>query len=504
MRTLTAITKRATLHLSVVAALGFIGVLSAAAQSGTPVGVPSQPPSTPKFRDPALRFLAPYGIANFQPQAIRALQVFLGAKEKYESGEYLAAEALLDDLWAEYPAGSTSWGALPTKPFGINIGSPPCYYGLRMLSQMTEFRVHGSQPAAGLEKRVVQMTILLAGQSSGIEPQNTADLWMGTGIQVTHDLDPRIAANDACRVRRALAFFQEYVFAATNGLLEVELNILPLPSVNLAVKAEAPRFAGLTGSSEVFASVPQATIDATDWWWLIYPSHVPEQYPVFQNREFITGGMGSGPGSVSPLFIVDDRWLLRKPPHIGTGEYSSVEFNAYLPQWLQHEFFHHLFRTYPEFGLETSSHQWFNLSTWPQDFTGRYEADYYHEALTKRLQGATPALHSGLRYATDEAPFDQITIGQLTGTYERTPVQNPWHIGDIEFGPQLRWRNTANVRWNLAEDIDNGSLLTGPDCPYFNSPGGDAFSIVLERDLNGDFTPVVRGFAFNGELYERQ
>ena len=490
--------------LRAIALVGLLCAPSLAAQSSTSVSLPPQRPATPQLRDPALRFLAPYGISNFRPQTVRALQVFLDAKTKYEAGQYLAAQAVLDDLWAEYPTGSPTWGTLPTKPFGINIGSPPCYYGLRMLSEMTDFRVNGTQPAAGLEKRVITMTVMLAGQSNGIEPQNQQDLALGTGVPVLHDLDPRITNNDSARVRRSLAFFQEYVFAATNGLLEVQLNIVHLPNVNLSVRAAFPSFAGLNDNTEIFASIPAQTIANTDWWWLIYPSHVPEQYPAFQNREFITGGMGTGPGSTSPMFIVDDRWLVRKPPHIGTGEYSGVEFNAYLPQWLQHEFFHHLFRSYPEFGLEESSHQWFDLSTWPADFTGRYEADYFHEALTKRLQMTTPALHAKLRYATGGAPWDQLSLGQLMGTYQRNPVQNGWHIGDVEFGPQLQWSNNANREWNLFEDIGNGALLTGPDCPYFNSPNGKQFSIVLDRDINGDFTSTVMGFAFNGELYEQQ
>jgi hypothetical protein len=57
--------------------------------------------------------------------------------------------------------------------------------------------------------------------------------------------------------------------------------------------------------------------------------------------------MGTGAEGFSPFFIIDDRWIVRKPPHIGTGEYSDVERSVYLPQWFQHEFFHHLFRTYP-------------------------------------------------------------------------------------------------------------------------------------------------------------
>jgi hypothetical protein len=102
-----------------------------------------------------------------------------------------------------------------------------------------------------------------------------------------------------------------------------------LPDVDLPVHAGVGGgghyFASLEDASQVFASVPQSEIEATDWWWILYPSHVPEQYPAFQHAEFITGGMGTGAEGFSPFFIIDDRWIVRKPPHIGTGEYSDVE-----------------------------------------------------------------------------------------------------------------------------------------------------------------------------------
>jgi len=71
-----------------------------------------------------------------------------------------------------------------------------------------------------------------------------------------------------------------------------------------------------------------------------------------------------------------------------------------LPQWLQHEFFHHVFSAYRKLGLEATSHQWHDRAAWPPDFEGRLEADYYAEALHRRLQLETrPPLHVRLRRA---------------------------------------------------------------------------------------------------------
>ena len=454
--------------------------------------------------DPALAFLAPYGLQNFSPHYIEALRALLVARQQYWAGEYEGARATLAALWARYAIGSTAWQRLPTRPFGINLGSPPCYSALRILTDMTQWRVDNpGQPPA---PRKARLTVLVVGASHGIEPRDQAELTQGTGVPVVHALDARVAQDDYRVVHQSLRLFREYALAMTGGLLEIETRILPLPAVDLPVQAfvsGGSNFAGLVDPMQVFASVAAAEIESTDWWWILYPSHVPEQYPDFQNAEFITGGMGSGITPLSPFFIIDDRWIVRKPPHLGSGEYSDIERSAYLPQWLQHEFFHHLFRTYPEFGLETTPHQWFDRSTWPPDFVGRFEADYYHESLVKRLQGASPGLHSGLRYATEGAPWSELTLATLLGTYRHEPVQNPWHVGDIRFaGLQLQWRNTAPVSWNLYDDLARGALLTGPDCPYY--PSGKQFDIVLERDSQGDLTPQVRGFAFQGGLYERQ
>lgn len=484
-------------------------VLLGSAHAVAQIGAAPSPPRTglaERPRDPALDFLTPYGLHNFSTHYVEALQALLAAREQYARKEYANAQTTLWALWARHPVGHPSWGALPSKPFGINLGTPPCYYELRMLSDMTQWRV--SNPGQTPPPRTARLTVLLVGASSGIEPRNFAELSQGGGLPVTHTLDPRVAQDGYRAVHESLRAFKEYALAMTQGLLGVETHILPLPSVSLPVHAAVTggsNFAGLSDATAVFAHVPQAEIQATDWWWILYPSHVPEQYPAFQNTEFITGGMGVGPDSSSPFFIIDDRWIVRKPPHLGSGAYSDVERSVYLPQWLQHEFFHHLFRIYPQFGLEVSPHQWFNLNNWPADFVGRYEADYYHEALYKRLQQATPALRVALRYATAGAAWSQVTLNDVLGAYRREPVQNAWHIGDVVFvGPQLKWRNTAPVSWNLQPDLLQGVLNTGPDCPYYNNPNGRRFNIVLERDAIGDLTTQVRGFAFVGEFYDRQ
>jgi hypothetical protein len=458
--------------------------------------------------DPVARFLGPYGLSNFTLFYKRALRAWLRASHRHGYSDHAGAQQYLDNLWLQQPTGIAAWGDQATQPFGLNVGSPPCYYGLRMLSDSVDWRVQ-SGVQNDVAPRSARLTVLLVGQTHGIEPRDLNELMQGGGVPVTHALDERLLQQGNRVVQQSLELFEEYIFAMTDGNLSVDTRVLHLPALDLEVQATVNQgrfFAGLSQPADVWAALSEEILTETDWGWLIYPSHVPEQYPDFLIAEFVTGGMGTGADGLSPLFLIDDRWLLRKPPHLGSGDYSVVERKAYLPQWLQHEFFHHLFRTYPEFGLEATPHQWFDLSTWPADFEGRYEADYFHEAIFKRLKTADPPLHVALRYATADAPWQDLVLADVLGSYQREPVENNWHIGTIQqvAGTTLKWTNNAGVSWLLDADLSRGELLTGPDCPYYAPPAGTEFQVVLERDSIGDLTSTVLGFAFNGELYERQ
>jgi hypothetical protein len=245
---------------------------------------------------------------------------------------------------------------------------------------------------------------------------------------VTRDLLlPDLQANNEFIVHQSARLFCEYITAITEGRLVVTLGFLSMPNLTVPgiVNAEPNTVAGIDGPGygQIWNAVASDVKAVTDWWWIIYPSFVPEQFPDFASTEFVTGGMGGGPDGRTPCFIVDDRWLTRKPPHLGKGEMHQLERRAYLPQWLQHEFFHHLFARYPEFRLETErGHDWFDRSTWPADFEGQFEADYYAEALHKRLQRADTPLHVALKYsgqaAAAAAPAQDlsqiVTPGMLT------------------------------------------------------------------------------------------
>ena len=92
----------------------------------------------------------------------------------------------------------------------------------------------------------------------------------------------------------------------------------------------------------------------------------------------------------------------------------------------------------------------------------------------------------------------------VLGQFLRQPVDNDWHTGEITgAGNGLLWTNVAGVSWELTAELPSGRLDTGPDCPYFDDPGGDAFVLELDQGTDGIDLPEVVAFWFLGERYSR-
>jgi hypothetical protein len=343
---------------------------------------------------PSDSMLAPWGGPSAFPPLYRAsLDAFFIAESAYRGGDYRRASEILTAFWAAHPTGTAEWErairhaqTLATTK-GVNFGTPAFYYALRMLTECVEWRLHADPKIA---PHTLRWTVVLVGKSSEGE--------------MRHTLAPAVGDY----VPESTYLFTEYIRAITGGRLKVEVRVLPLPGLDVPVERVTRsvqaggtpyelQFADMAPAAmtRVWRAAPADVLAATDWWWVLYPSHVPEG----AKTNFITGGMGLGPDGVSPAFVIDDLWLVRIPPTLGTGPYTSEQRRAYLPQWLQHEFFHHLYRSYSDFGLEASGHQWFDRKLWPSDFNGLLEPDYYAESMHKRLRDATPPLELMLRYA---------------------------------------------------------------------------------------------------------
>lgn len=360
-------------------------------------------PAPARAVDAAHSPLAAFGEQHF-PQLYReALQTYVDSAAAYRQGDYQKAAKTLDALWARHPAGSTEWKQYDRATFPLHkiadFGTPPVYSALRMLAECVQWRL-----VAGSAKPLdtVQLTVVLVGESQGLAPSTRKEIQEGRGRLAIHNLAPEFQDEGASRLLdESYWLFDEYLIAITKGKLGLRRVVVRLPEFRAALELH-PGLVLLPRSEtdRIFAAVPKQVARATDWWYIVYPSQVPTA-PNFKGVRFGTGGIRGGPaGSGAPCFVSEDLKLLRAPNQDGRRVLTPLEREVALPQWLQHEFFHHLFILYHDESLEARSHQWFDRKTWPADFEGVGEADYFSEAIRKRIwPHSSPALPQRLRHA---------------------------------------------------------------------------------------------------------
>lgn len=439
------------------------------------------------------------GKSAFSTHSVNALTTYIQAEDAISAGQYGQAKSLLDSLFKKYPVGDNIWWQVWNAPNGSNVGSPNGYYGLRM---MQDIIAYGLNPNPNVAVKKVNMNVVVVGCSKGIQPTTKAELQNGTGTLVTHALNPKVKENDYRIVKQSMQLFTRYVKAITNGALDLHIGFIELDTFCLPVNVSTTKPYVASGDyGSVLNALTKAARDTTDWFLITYPSHVPEQ-PVFDDESFITGGMGAD-GKGGPVFIADDKWVVRKPAHLGKGNYTDIERRLYLPQWLQHEFFHHLYRIYPELKLEVNGHDWFDRKFWASDFIGQFETDYYSETLHKRLQrDCVPLARKLITRVGDAKPeYKALDMSELLGAYSLDNVQNTWHEATIiEENGKYYWKNKANVRWQVTPNFAEGKLATGADCPY----KGQDFFIELYQSTEGDNYPAAVSLKFGGESYKKR
>lgn len=424
----------------------------------------------------------------FPTHYVDAVELLLEVEDHVVAGRYADARARLDAHFTTYPLYDPIWRQ-EARRAGANVGDPIAYYGLRMLDEIARVGAGTTAP----DPTPIRFLVVLAPCSRGQRPSSPD---FSTGEMVEGTLDPRVAADDYRVLRESVRLFTHYVWAITVGALRIELAVQE--TTDCAAVSFSPGdnpsygFSGITRAQAALETLTPRQRAQVDMYWVLYPSNVPEG-PGFDDVAYITGGMSGFEGR--PLFIIDDLWVIRNPAHLGSGPMSTVERRVYLPQWLQHEFFHYLFGTYPQFALETTSHQWFDRNTWPPDFEGAWEPDYYAEALAKRLRGAMPPLAEALLHHRPFVDVSHLGAEALVGDYERRPIENGYHEVSVTLeAGELFWTNRSNVRWRLF--WSNGALRTGADCPY-----GEQTLGVLASDVDG--TVEVDALVFLGENYVR-
>ncbi|MFO0691633.1 MAG: hypothetical protein U0900_23250 [Myxococcota bacterium] len=339
---------------------------------------------------PASRaLLAPLGLAQFPPLYRRAIDTYFAAAAAYRERDYAAAQARLEALWSAVPPGDPAWKKLQRESAALlstaDFGTPAAYSALRMLSDCVAWRLKSARPP--LPETKVQMTVVLIGRSTAPEPTTLGALERGEGRSTTSTLDPALAGPRTEAIfEEAYWLFDEYLLAITQGRARIERTFVRLPehTVRLGLRRGAVVLSRAE-SERVHAALPKRTVAATDGWHLVYPSHVPKA-AAFSSERFVTGGMRRGPApGDSPCFVSEDLKLLRTAHQNGRHLLSAAEREVALSQWLQHEFFHFLFSSYRTLRLEATPHSWQDRRKWPDDFVGSLEADYFAEALHKRL-----------------------------------------------------------------------------------------------------------------------
>jgi hypothetical protein len=326
-------------------------------------------------------FWGRYGSSsNFSPMYVEVVTQLLEAEDKVVAKDYQGAKLITDALMAKYPlAGDVWWSILQARgPNGSHphLGEPGAYAHLRMIDEIVQIGV--KKPLPGTKS--IQLTVAIPACS---------DIVVADGpTMLNHRLSPEIEANDFEVVRQSLRLFQSYILAITGGELRLEVKMYKIPDC-FQMKKETGYAVG--NYDAPIYRLPPGVAEQSDMFWVLYPS----DYDVPALKIAQGGGMGGFNGK--PVFISEDDWVIKKAADQGSGIRTEVERRIYLPEWVQHEFFHHLYGAWPGFGLEVKDHQWFDRSTWPEGFVGSHEEDYYSETLRKRFYTATPSLAQGLK-----------------------------------------------------------------------------------------------------------
>lgn len=445
------------------------------------------PAVLPKATDQLAAFYtANGGKAGFTDIKQKSLETVLYALEEIEAGQLVAARARIDAMLAIYPFSTdgVGWNEDPAYR-GLNIGNPPGYYALRMLDQILTL---GNPSRTGK----LRMTAVVAATATVTRP--TLPDYAPETVQL--GIVPEILVDDAHRLHLMTRLFRRWVQAISGGL-EVELKVhvvtesatVGYRNILSSTPGDRDLVLMLPEGEQIINSVPSSIANTTDLWWVIVPSGVPTDSENY-TRRFVTGGMTQHSSGV-PLLLSDDAAFTRKIGDLGTGRYSEVELMMYHPMWLQHEFMHYIYTLWPEFQLEVIGHQWFDRLTWPSDFVGFNEPDYYHESLTKRIFGSPRSVAQSISML-EYADMTVFPLAKLLGNYQRQPRENDWHDMTMSLTDgNLKWTNAAGLVWDVN--------IIGMDPITVATGGYDALKLRVQIDANDNVVSIT----FKGDKFIR-
>jgi len=168
---------------------------------------------------------------------------FFTAYAEYQRGDYRGASGVLETFWKAHPVGGPEWaqageagdeGERIARTVGVEFGTPPCYYALRMLTECLAWKQKAvpARPAAP----PIRFTVILIGHSHGIQPTTLEELHEQRGRLVRNTLDPRFREAPEKIIDDCFGLLFEYLRALTDGRLAVETSILQYPHLDVPMR----------------------------------------------------------------------------------------------------------------------------------------------------------------------------------------------------------------------------------------------------------------------------
>jgi|GEM_PF-3568787 len=443
------------------------------------------------------------------PLTIESVETFAVARALYREGLFEQCQQELTAFWKKNPRDAPVWALRGGDKVGFKLGGSCGYPSLLLLTDAVAWRIKEKTLAKPVQAVDWNIVVLLVGKSSGLMPANDAEAKEGKGVPVSAKIDPLLLADNSRAMHDLVWLTREYYRAVTQGKINLRLRAVHLP--DLEFKACAPGGPGgrPNNITNLKAAVPHEIAREADWYWLVYPEIEPPPGGKYYLHTYDTGsttpgGITNMPGTRQTLFFCEDHWLTRRAIEDGRGPIHPLAHQIYIPYWLQHEFFHDHFRQYPQLELEATGHQWFDRAKWPSDFVGRFESDYYYEAMFKRLQNQANPSFAGSFIRRNWFPdlLPALKPEDLLGRYAIEGSKDGWTAGEIKLvDGGLMWRNDAGRAWALTLEKD-GLLKTDESNPYFKET--PIYEIFPVRGADGLPAPGLGGFQSGKKIFLRQ
>lgn len=438
-----------------------------------------------------------------------AVKTFTVARALYKEGLFQECKTVLSDFWKAHPRTSSEWESKNEEDIGYKLGYPCGYPALLMLEDAVDWRLKAMDLKTPIEARDWSLAALLVGKSKGKMPANDAEAKAGRGVDASATLDPELLLDQNRYLHDLLWLTREYYLGVTEGKVLLHFEVFYLKDFEFDVGAPGGPNHQPNNFNRLAAAIPAHIAKRVDWYWAIYPEIEPgpgskHYLACYSPGTDIPGGMTIMPETNSPLFFCEDHFLTRRTISQGRGKNSPLASQIYIPYWHQHEFFHDHFANYSSLKLEEEPHQWFNRFKWPKDFVGKYEPDYYQEAMFKRLKKEVNLPFSDYFFRRDfyMGWSRTLDLKDFAGSYAMEGAFNDWHYGQITLeGEQLKWVNKARKSWGLTR-TDDDKLKTSEDNPYVKERSAFKLLPVLGPDQKP--TGGIKGFKFGNETYLRQ